>query len=113
MLARAERRASVFPVGTLVPLPALWRCNGAGIGFPERSGKVVDCGIAADRIVRIVCRVVSTRRQCRDAQRIVTSYVLASEQQRNVLRAASSQPDYSRFLRYNFTEHTIRLMCGT
>ena len=26
-------------VGTLVPLPALWHFNGAGIGFPQRSCK--------------------------------------------------------------------------
>jgi len=29
-------QASVIPVGTLVPLPTLWRCNGAGIGSPKR-----------------------------------------------------------------------------
>ena len=32
-------QASVFSMGTLVPLPALWRFNGAGIGFPQRSCK--------------------------------------------------------------------------
>jgi len=32
-------QASVFPVGTLVPLPALWHFNGAGIGLPQRSCK--------------------------------------------------------------------------
>src|SRR5215472_15771784 len=32
-------QASVFPVGTHVPVPALWHCNGAGIGFPQRSHK--------------------------------------------------------------------------
>ena len=26
-------------MGTLVPLPALWHFNGAGIGFPQRSCK--------------------------------------------------------------------------
>jgi len=31
--------ASVFVVGTLVPLPALWHSNGAGTGFPQRSCK--------------------------------------------------------------------------
>jgi hypothetical protein len=30
-------QASVFSVGTLVPLPALWHFNGAGIGFPQGS----------------------------------------------------------------------------
>ena len=35
-------QASVFSVGTLVPLPALWHCNGAGIGFPQRSCKEED-----------------------------------------------------------------------
>jgi len=32
-------QASVFSVGTLVPLSTLWHCNGAGIGFPQRSCK--------------------------------------------------------------------------
>ena len=32
-------QASVFPVGTLVPVPTLWHFNGAGIGFPQRSCK--------------------------------------------------------------------------
>jgi hypothetical protein len=32
-------QASVFPVGTLVPLRTLWRFNGAGIGFPQGSCK--------------------------------------------------------------------------
>ena len=32
-------QAAVFPVGTLVPRPALWHFNGAGIGFPQRSCK--------------------------------------------------------------------------
>ena len=31
---------SVFPVGTLVPPPALWHLNGAGIGFPQRSQRL-------------------------------------------------------------------------
>ena len=26
-------------MGTHVPVPALWHCNGAGIGFPQRSHK--------------------------------------------------------------------------
>ena len=32
-------QASVFSVGTLVPLRTLWQFNGAGIGFPQRSCK--------------------------------------------------------------------------
>ena len=36
-------QTSVFPVGPLVPLPALSRFNGAGIGFPQRSCKAEVC----------------------------------------------------------------------
>ena len=36
-------QASVFPVGTLVPLPALWHFNGAGIGSPQSSYKAEAC----------------------------------------------------------------------
>src|SRR5215472_9584597 len=32
-------QASIFPLGTLVPLPTVWHFNGAGIGFPQRSCK--------------------------------------------------------------------------
>src|SRR5215472_9614340 len=43
-------QVSVFPVGTLVPLPALWHCNGAGIGRKGRVGPVLYLNLLSGRL---------------------------------------------------------------